>query len=134
MTKRTVLFLCPHNAAKSVIAAAYFERLASQNNLDFCATSAGTEPDAATAPAVVDLLRSEGLDVSAHLPRRVTCEELIGAFRVVALGCDVSDLAPPDKAIERWNDIPPANQNLIAARNAVLEHVEQLISELKQTN
>jgi predicted protein tyrosine phosphatase len=54
MAKRTVLFLCPHNAAKSIMAAAYFERLANQNNLDFCATSAGTAPDDATAPAVVD--------------------------------------------------------------------------------
>lgn len=134
MVKRTVLFLCPHNAAKSVIAAAYFERLANQNNLDFCATSARTAPDDATVPAVVDLLRSEGLDVSAHLPQQGTREELIGAFRIVSLGCDVSDLAPPDKAIERWDDIPPVSQNLIAARDVVLEHVEQLIGELKQTN
>jgi arsenate reductase (thioredoxin) len=133
MTKRTVLFLCPHNAAKSVMAAAYFGRLANQNNLDFCAISAGTEPDDATAPAVIDLLQSEGFDVSTHLPRRVTREELVGAFRVVSLSCDVSDLAPPNKAIERWDNIPPASQNLMAARDAILEQVERLISELKQT-
>lgn len=134
MIKRTVLFLCPHNAAKSVMAAAYFERLANQNNLDFCATSAGTEPDQEAVPAVVDLLRSEGLDVSAHLPQRVTREELVGAFRVVSLGCDVSEMAPPEVTIDRWDDIPPASQNLMAARDAILEHVEQLIRELKQTN
>lgn len=81
---------------------------------------------------MVDLLQSEGLNVFAHLPRRVTHEELLSVFRVMSLGCDVSDLASPDKVIERWDDIPPASQNLIAARNAILEHVEQLINELKQ--
>jgi arsenate reductase (thioredoxin) len=99
MIKRTVLFLCTHNVAKSVMAAAYFERLANQNNLNFCATSAGTKPDEATAPAVADLLQSERFDVFAHLPGRVTREELVATFRVV-LWVYVSDLAPPEVTID----------------------------------
>ncbi|MEG4054386.1 MULTISPECIES: hypothetical protein [unclassified Microcoleus] len=43
-------------------------------------------------------LQATGLDVSTHLPRRVTREELVGA---VSLVCDVSDLAPPEVAIDR---------------------------------
>jgi hypothetical protein len=46
-------------------------------------------------------LQAMGLDVSTHLPRRVTREELVGA---VSLVCDVSDLAPPEVAIDRWDD------------------------------
>ncbi len=49
---RTVLFLCPHNAAKSVIAAALFAREAARRGLAIHADSAGTEPDAAPAPRV----------------------------------------------------------------------------------
>ncbi|MBD2465875.1 hypothetical protein H6G89_33340 [Oscillatoria sp. FACHB-1407] len=63
----------------------------------------------------------------------MTREEIVEAFRVVSLGCDVSDLAP-QVAIARWDDIPPPSQNLPAAHDAILKHVEKLISELKQTN
>ena len=71
----TMLFLCPHNAAKSVLAAAYCQHLAAQCGLEVRVTSAGTEPDAAASPEVVALLRAEGLDVAHHRPRHVTREE-----------------------------------------------------------
>jgi hypothetical protein len=53
------------------------------------------------APPIASQVDSIGLDVSTHLPRRVTREELVGA---VSLVCDVSDLAPPEVAIDRWDD------------------------------
>src|SRR5262245_49931460 len=96
----TILFLCPHNAAKSVLAAAYCQHLAAQGGLAVQVTSAGTEPDATVSPAVVALLRAEGLDVAQHRPRHVTREELGAASRVISLGCDVSHLAPPGAVIE----------------------------------
>jgi len=54
-----ILFLCPHNAAKSVIAAAYFNRLAQQIGLQWLADSAGTEPSEAVSPNVVTMLGDE---------------------------------------------------------------------------
>ena len=88
----TILFLCPHNAAKSVIAAAYFDRLARERGLDYRAASAGTSPDAAPSPAVVAMLRDEGIDVAGYRPRHVTTEDLTSAHRVISLGCDPGDL------------------------------------------
>ena len=41
------------------------------------------------------------LQLSTHLPRRVTREELVGAVSMV---CDASNLAPPEVAIDRWDD------------------------------
>ena len=96
---RTILFLCPHNAAKSVIAAAYFTRLARDRGLDYQAASAGTSPDAAPSPAVVAMLRDEGIDVAGYRPRRVTAEDLTSAHRVISLGCDPADL---DGATSEW--------------------------------
>ena len=127
---RSLLFLCPHGAAKSVIAAAYCRRLVAQHGLDFDVTSAGTEPDAAVTPAVVALLRTEGLDVAHEQPRAVTREALAAAFQVISMGCDVSDLAPPGTIVEHWNDVPSPSQDLIAARNRISTHVEQLIAGL----
>src|SRR5829696_7805480 len=89
---RIILFLCPHNAAKSIIAAAYFDQLVQNHGLPYRAASAGTSPDAVPSPAVVAMLRDEGLDVAGYRPRRVTTKDLTGAHRVISLGCDPDDL------------------------------------------
>ncbi|NJL47150.1 MAG: hypothetical protein HC929_06120 [Leptolyngbyaceae cyanobacterium SM2_5_2] len=130
----TVLFLCPHNAAKSVIAAAYFDRLAAEAGLAIKAASAGTEPDAEVAAAVVDMLQSEGIDVSQNVPRRVTLEDFANALRVVSLGCDVQRLAANGPTITNWNDIPSASQNPMAARDRILEYLRPLIRELSEAH
>ena len=129
---RTILFLCPHNAAKSVLAAVYCQHLAAQYDLEVQVTSAGTEPDAAASPGVVALLHAEGLDVTHHRPRQATREELGAAFRVISLGCDVSHLAPVGTRVEHWDDVPAPSQHLTQARDAIYAHVERLVEELKQ--
>jgi protein-tyrosine-phosphatase len=127
---RTIVFLCPHNAAKSVLAAAYCQHLAGQCGLEVQVTSAGTEPDAAASPGVVALLRAEGLDVTHHRPRHVTRDELGAAFRVISLGCNVSHLAPSGTRVEHWDDVPAPSQHLAQARDAIYAHVERLVEEL----
>jgi len=83
-----IVFLCPHGAAKSVIAAAYCQQLADQQHVPLRATCAGTEPDAEISPAVLELLRMEGIDVADQRPRRVTPEELATARHIISLECD----------------------------------------------
>ncbi|MCL4302773.1 MAG: heat-shock protein HtpX [Anaerolineae bacterium] len=129
---QTILFLCPHGAAKSVLAAAYCQQLADQHHLDVQATSAGTEPDAVVSPAVVELLRAEGIDVADHIPRRVTPQELATAFRVISLGCDLGDLLPPGTSVEQWDDVPLLSEDLTGARDNIRAHTKQLIDEFKQ--
>jgi protein-tyrosine-phosphatase len=131
--RHTILFLCPHNAAKSVLAAAYCQHLAAQCGLEVHVTSAGTEPDATVSPAVVALLHAEGLDVAHHRPRPITREELGAAFRIISLGCDVSHLAPPGTLVQHWDDVPSPSQHLTQARDVIYTHVERLVAELKQS-
>jgi arsenate reductase len=127
---RTILFLCPHNAAKSILAAAYFDQLARDRGLDYRAASAGTSPDAAPSPAVVALLRDEGIDVAGHQPRRVTTEDLTSAQRVISLGCDPADLDGSSARVDRWDDVPPTSQDLGASRAAIKRHLDELVNEL----
>jgi arsenate reductase len=131
--KPTVLFLCPHNAAKSVMAAAYCQRLAAQIGLDLRATSAGTNPDPAVSDLVVEALRAEGIDVSAHRPRRFTHAELAEAWHVVSLGCEVNDLAPARTAIERWDDVLAPSQDMAGARVAIRASVARLLDQLQNS-
>jgi protein-tyrosine-phosphatase len=127
---RTILFLCPHNAAKSVLAAAYFDQLARERGLDFRAASAGTSPDAAPSPVVVAMLRDEGIDVAGHRPRRLTTEDLTSADRVISLGCDLDDLTEGNVPVERWDDVPAVSRDLAASRAAIRRHLDALVDEL----
>lgn len=127
----TILFLCPHHAAKSVIAAAYFNRLAEQAQLPFTANSGGTEPDAAINPKVAEMLLSEGIDVRAHQPRRVTKEELEQAERIISMGCTAEELELAPEQIEDWSDVPMVSKDLYAARDAIHSHIERLVAELQ---
>ena len=127
---RTILFLCPHNAAKSVLAAAYFARLARERGLDYRAASAGTSPAAAPSPAVVAMLRDEGIDAAGHRPRRLTTKDLLTAHRVISLGCDVNDLAESSTRVDRWDDVPPPSQDLSASRAVIKRHLDELVHEL----
>lgn len=128
----TILFLCPHGAAKSVMAAAYCQQLARQRGLNLQAAFAGTEPDAQISPAVITLLQSEGIDVADAIPRRVSREELSTAFRVISLGCDWGELRSPGITVERWDDVPPVSQNILTARDDIRTRVEQLIAKLSR--
>ena len=124
---RTILFLCPHNAAKSVIAAAYCERLAAERGQPLRATSAGTEPDPGVSPGVAAALLAEGIDVCACRPRRVTVEALARASRVVSLGCNLGDIASPGLVVESWDDVPSPSADLTGACALIAAHVRRLV-------
>ena len=127
-----VLFLCPHNAAKSLLAAAYFDRLAQQRGLPYRVDSAGTKSEAAPTPAVVDALQAEGVDVSGHRPRSVKERDLARSHHVVSMGCDLTGVASASVRVEQWDDVPPVSQNLDAAYTIIRSRVEEFVSELEQ--
>jgi protein-tyrosine-phosphatase len=128
----TILFLCPHGAAKSILAAAYCQRLAAERGLEVRAVAAGTEPDPDVAPAVARALLEEGIDVRGHRPRRVAPEELTGAWRVVSLGCELGDLAPPGLVVDRWDDVPSPSAQLEAARGLIAARLPRLLDEYER--
>jgi protein-tyrosine-phosphatase len=127
---RTILFLCPHNAAKSVLAAAYFDTMAIERGLPFRADSAGTEPDEQPSPAVVAALYADGIDVASRRPRRVTAEDLASAYRVISLGCDVDSIVSSNVLVDHWDDIPPASRELAASREAIRCRLNALCDQL----
>ena len=126
---QSLLFLCPHGVAKSVMAAAYASRFAREAGLELSIANAGTEPDEAIPAKVIDLLASDGLDVNAWQPRLVTQADLERADRVISLGCDLQAFDLPTHKLEVWEVTPPG-QDLIACRNEVRTRVKNLIAEL----
>src|SRR5688572_5272272 len=78
----TVLFVCEHGSAKSVVAAAHFNRIAADRGLPFRAISRGTEPDPEMAPAAVSGLRGDGLKPDDPVPTKLGQSDLDAAVRV----------------------------------------------------
>jgi len=129
MSDPRMLFVCLHGAAKSVIAATHFRRLAAQRGLPADAMFAGTEPDPEIAPRVVKELQAEGIDVEGLRPRRVTREDVAAATRIVTFGCDLGALAP-SVSVDRWDDVPAVSEGYEAARAVIDARVERLVDQL----
>ena len=122
-----VLFVCLHGAAKSVIAAAHFRRLAAARGLAIDAVAAGTEPDGELAPGAVKGLAGDGLRAAPARPRPVTLHDLDRAIRVVGFGCEV---APTHgQPLEQW-DVPAVSDGYEAARDRIVANVERLVAGL----
>jgi len=126
----TLLFVCPHGAAKSVIAAALCQQFADARGMDLSARAAGTEPDPQVSPTAVALLRAEGIDVATTIPHQVTADELVAASYVISLGCDLTHLISPVTPVEQWEDVTPVSENPTLARDQIRAHVERFMETL----
>ncbi len=129
MANLTVLFVCLHGSAKSLIAAEHFRRVGAERDIDVEAIAAGTEPYAEIPPRVVQGLLGDGIDVRGRRPRQVTRTDLERASRVVTFGCELGDLAPPGLALERWDDVPAVSEDFKKARDAIVSRLPRLLDE-----
>jgi arsenate reductase (thioredoxin) len=129
-TARKVLFLCPHGAGKSVLASAYFARLAKERGMNVIIDSAGTEPDPVVGPAVAKHLREQGYEVPIAKPRAVTSADWESADVVVSMGCDLKGQPKPRGTLRSWDDVPGPGENLAGADEAIRRHVRELVDEL----
>ena len=126
----TILFVCLHGSAKSLIAAEHLNRMAQARGLAVRAESAGIEPDTEVPPAVVAGLAADGIDVRTYRPGFVTPTRLAAAARAVGCGCDLGTLAPPGARVECWDDLPMVSDGYAAARDAIVERVERMLATL----
>jgi protein-tyrosine-phosphatase len=126
----SVLFVCLHNAGRSQMSAALFEREAVGHHT---ALSAGTTPGEGVHPEVVEAMRELDIDLSDRKPQLLTRELAEQADVVVTMGC--GDQCPyiPGKRYLDW-DLPDPKGRPIAevraTRDDIAGRVSALISEL----
>ena len=127
----TIVFVCEHGSARSVIAASHFNRLASEKGLTYRAVSRGKNPDTTIPATIKDALATDGLDVSTWKPKAVTEEDMRKAGRVVTLGIELPSAKPTatDRLLE-WSDIPAMSQSYDAVRKVIVQHVTELVQTL----
>ena len=132
MKTRKVVFVCLHGSAKSLIAAAYFNRLAQQEGLDFAATTSGPEPDAEVPPNVIEGLRSHAIDVGGYRPTMISAAGLADADLIVSFACDAGMPLAPAKPVERWDECPAVSDDFETAWRFITGHVDQLFRRLRE--
>ena len=130
-----VLFVCEHGNVKSLMAASYFNQIASERGLPFRAVSRGTAPDSTTVPPVIVTgLRDDGVDVAAFHPVAVGAADVSASRRVIL----INTVLPTSAQVtgvesEQWNDVPPATADYAAARAALKRHIGRLIGDLENS-
>ena len=108
-----VLFVCLHNAGRSQMSAALFERAAQGRHE---ADSAGTTPADRVHPEVVEVMRELDIDLADRVPRKLTNEIAQRADVVVTMGCGDECPYIPGKRYIDWELTDPKGLPIDAVR------------------
>jgi arsenate reductase (thioredoxin) len=124
-----VVFVCEHGSAKSVVAAAHFNKIAQEKNLKQRAISRGTNPDKELPAGTIKGLQADGLEVDGNQPQKLLKADVAGAVRVVAF-CQLPDGYAKATPVEQWDDMPPMSEDYNKFRDLVVERIKRLLDEL----
>jgi arsenate reductase len=129
----TILFVCLHNAGRSQMSQALFERAAAGRHT---ALSAGTTPAGRVHPEVVEAMLELDIDLADRQPRLLTRELAETADVVVTMGC--GDACPyiPGKRYIDWELTDPKGRppaEVRAIRDEIARRVAELLAELDQS-
>ena len=111
---KTVLFACVHNAGRSQMAAAWFNRLADPAKAR--AISAGTRPGTQVHPEVIAAMREVGIDLSAAQTTRLTPDVAQHAQVLVTMGCGDECPFVPGAERDDWPLEDPKGKPIEAVR------------------
>ena len=125
-----VLFVCLHNAGRSQMSEALFERAADGRHH---ACSAGTEPADHVHTVVVEVMRELDIDLADRVPQPLTHELAEHADVVVTMGC--GDACPyiPGKRYIDWDLADPKGRPIDearATRDDIARRVQDLVTDL----
>jgi arsenate reductase len=126
----TALFVCLHNAGRSQMSQALFERAAAGRHT---ALSAGTTPGKHVHPEVIAVMSEIGIDLSGRKPQLLTRELAEQADVVVTMGCgDACPYIPGKRRID-WNLPDPSGRPLDevrAIRRDIACRIDALLADL----
>jgi arsenate reductase len=129
MNKPSVIFVCVHNAGRSQMAAAFLTHL-TLGKVEV--RSAGSAPADSINPAVVEVLKEVGIDISNEIPKVLTTSAVEQSDVVITMGC--GDACPffPGKRYLDWVLPDPAGQGVADVR-PIRDQIKKLVEELIPT-
>ncbi len=128
--KKTILFVCVHNAGRSQMAAGFMRELGGER---VEVLSAGSAPKDSINPVAVAAMAEVGVNIADQQPKILTPESVQESDVVITMGC--GDVCPiyPGKRYEDWQLDDPAGQGIESVRvirDEIKGRIETLLSEL----
>jgi len=130
--KPVVLFLCVHNAGRSLAARVLLDNYA-HGRVDV--RSAGSEPASELNPSIIAVLSERGLDATREFPKPLTEDIAKTADVIVTMGCGDTCPVYPGKRYLDWDLQDPAGMSVERVRPIVDEidrRVKMLLAELTE--
>ena len=128
-TSASIVFVCEHGAAKSVIATAYFNKLAAERGLPYRATFRGTSPQDTLSVRAIAGLKDDGIAVPSGKPAAISDSDVDKATHIFAIGCTLPDKARRSGKADDWSDVPD-DEGYGPMRDAIVRHVKDLLDTL----
>ena len=123
---KQVLFVCTHNAGRSQMAEALFNRAAPR---DVRAESAGQAPrNEGVWPVVIEAMREIDIDLSGKRPRKLLPETQLHADWAITLACGATCPYVPT-IVEDWDIPDPAGKPLDEVR-VIRDQIELRVHDL----
>jgi arsenate reductase len=126
-----IVFVCEHGAAKSLIATAYFNKLASERGMEVRATFRGVSPQEALSVRAVEGLRADGVPIPEGKPTAIGDTDVAGATYIFAIGCVLPGKAAGSGKAVDWADVPD-DQGYGPMRDAIVAHVRALLDDVQR--
>ena len=126
----TIVFLCEHGAAKSILAAAYFNHLADELGIKMRSVARGTNPDPILSPQTIAGLTRDGLTPTESFPRELTEADMKSASRVITF-CELPEKYPQTIPIEFWKDVPPVSEDYARSRDIIIDRIRLLLKKME---
>lgn len=128
--KKTIMFVCVHNAGRSQMAAGFMRELGGDR---VEVLSAGSAPKDSINPIAVEAMLELGIDIANQKPKILTPEAVQQSDVVITMGC--GDACPyyPGKRYEDWKLDDPAGQGIEPVRlirDEIKARVETLLGEI----
>ncbi len=125
---RTFIFACIHNAGRSQMSAALFNKYV--DPMKGRAISAGTQPAERVHPVVLDAMREVGIDLSSAKPQKLTAELAQGADMLITMGCGDECPYVPGLRRDDWPLPDPKGQGIETVRQTREEIRERVLALL----
>ncbi|HMH09558.1 MAG TPA: arsenate reductase ArsC [Candidatus Nitrosopolaris rasttigaisensis] len=134
--KKTLLFVCVQNAARSQIAEAFFRKYAPIN---YEALSAGTEPVGNLNLLAIEAMKEVGIDISNQRPKIITEDMVRQSTARVNMGCIQRESCPTlfIHNVSDWNIEDPKGKPLEKVReirDVIESRVKKLVTGISQTS
>jgi protein-tyrosine-phosphatase len=133
--KKTVLFVCVENAARSQMAEAFFNKYFPEG---YHAVSAGTKPISEINQDVAKVMKELGEDISGQKSKEIREEMIRSSAKIVNMGCIERESCPTlflQNLID-WNIEDPKGKSVEKVReirDEIHRRVKELVTDLKSS-